>query len=123
VRVITVVSSTSSTSNDSDTAGGNSLLAGTSERNPSLSLAGTNERRSRNYRARASENPLALFAKAERTRRYRRRRRSSTPHLRYGWFERDVERSLELERPPLFEPDEAELERLLAKHADIAEER
>jgi hypothetical protein len=73
-------------------------------------------------RARA-KNPLALFAKAERTRRYRRRRRSSTPHLRYGWFERDVERSLELERPPLFEPDEAELERLLAKHADIAEER
>jgi hypothetical protein len=67
-----------------------------------------------------SENPLALFAKAERSR--RRRRQSPTPHLRHGWLDPAVERSLEIERPALSEPDDAELERLLAKHADIANE-
>ncbi len=113
-----MVSVVSSDSDHSSTAGGYSPLAGTDDRNP---LAGTNERRSRNYRARASENPLALFAKAERSR--RRRRQSSTPHLRYGWLDPVVERCLEIERPALSELDEAELERLLAKHADIAEER
>ena len=70
--------------------------------------------------ARASENPLALFAKAERSRRRWRRRRSSTAHLRYGQLDPAVEQSLEIERPPLSDLDEAEIERLLAKYADIA---
>jgi hypothetical protein len=115
----------SSTSNDSSTAGGYALLAGTSVRtvsNATKSLAGTNERGFETTARARAKNPLALFARAELSRRRRRRRQSSTPHLRYGWFDRDVEQSLEIERSALSEPDEAELERLLAKHADIAEE-
>jgi hypothetical protein len=70
----------------------------------------------------ASKNPLALFEEAE-----RRRRRKGSPretpiaHLRYGRLDSAIERSLELERPELVAPDAAELERLFAKHADIAE--
>jgi hypothetical protein len=71
---------------------------------------------------RASENPLALFARAERTRRRRRRRRRENPiaHLRYGRLDPEIEQSLDIERPSLSDLDEAELERLLAKHADLA---
>jgi hypothetical protein len=49
------------------------------------------------------------------------RRAKVVPHLRHGRFPRDIERMLELKRSELSEPDDAELERLLAKHADIAE--
>jgi hypothetical protein len=106
----------SSTAGTAGTAGGRSQLASTTDSKP---LAGINERRSRNYRASASENPLALFEKAERSRRWRRRRH--TAHLRYGQLDPAIERSIEIERPPLSELDEAEIERLLAKHADTAE--
>jgi hypothetical protein len=105
--------------NDSSTAGGSSLLASTTD---SELLVGTNERRSRNYRARAGENPLALFAKAERTRRRRRRRQQPpTAHLRHGRLDQAVEQSLVIERAPLSNLDGAEIERLCTKHADIKE--
>lgn len=101
---------------------GNPTWPGGSEKKP---------RTSRNHRARAREtaeyecdvDPLA-FASQLRPfwpRRTRRKAAEVVPHLRHGRFPRDIERMLEREKPELSEPDEAELERLLAKHADIAE--
>ena len=43
------------------------------------------------------------------------------PHIRHGRFPREIERMLERDKPELVEHDDAEIERLLAKHADIAE--
>jgi len=97
-------------------------VAGRNPGKPGFPLAGENRKSRKNRsRARESENPLALFAKVERTRRYRRRRKSVVvAHLRYGQLDADVERSLELERPALVDLDAAELERLLEKHRDLA---
>lgn len=82
-------------------------------------LAGVNREKPFIRSARASANPLALFAKAERPRRRRRRKALPTGHLRYGRLDPAIERSLDLERPPLPEIDAAEIERVCAKHADI----
>jgi hypothetical protein len=87
-------------------------------------LAGINDKKDRNVpinRARASENPLALFMKVERRR--KRAKREVVPHIKYGRFPRGIERMLERESLELSELGEPELERLLVKHADIAEGR
>ena len=47
-------------------------------------------------------------------------KRVVVPHIRHGRFPRAIERMLERPRPEFPEPDEAELERLLVKHAEIA---
>ena len=91
--------------------------------NRGIALAGTNEEVSSDY-ARANEKPpLALFAAA--AVRPRRTRRSSevVPHHRHGRFPRAIERMLARERPEIPDYGDAELERLLTKHADIAEGR
>ena len=79
-------------------------------------VAGNKRKRRKKDYASASENPLALFAKAEAPRRRRRKREAPVAHLRYGRFSRAVERSLEIERPPLSDLDGAELERLYARY-------
>jgi hypothetical protein len=100
-------------------------VAGLNSGNSDNSLAGCNSGnsvRERKDHAGASEkSPLDMFAEAEAPR--RRRRGPAVAHLRYGRLHSDVERSLELERPELLDLDEAELERLFAKHSDIAEGR
>jgi hypothetical protein len=68
-------------------------------------------------------DPLAILTQPRPFRPWRRKRKKTAevvPHLRHGRFPREIERMLEREKPELSEPDEAELERLLAKHADIA---
>jgi hypothetical protein len=121
---MTVVSIYRRDRNDSSTAGGSSQLAGTIVSDPSIgsnSLDGTIDRRIRDYCPGATEkSPLELFAKAARPRRRRTRRDPPTAHLRYGRFDGALEESLRIEWPELSDVDEAELDRLLVKHADIA---
>ncbi len=86
--------------------------------NSGNSLAGLNERReTRKSRdsARASENPLALFEEAERSRRRRKKREPETVHLVCGRIDPESGRLL---RPALSKLDEAEIERLLKRFHD-----
>jgi hypothetical protein len=100
-------------------------VAGINSDNRDNSLAGFNGRedtRERRDCARATENsPLALFAEAEASRPSRRRREPPVAHLCYGRFDLEVERAIEIVRPELSDLEEAELQRLLAKHADTRE--
>jgi hypothetical protein len=57
-----------------------------------------------------------------RRRRRRRKRAEVVPHLRHGRLPAEIERMLARPKPELVQPDDAEIERLLAKHADIAGE-